>query len=127
MSDQIPKALIVDDEDELADFLAKSIAKKNILTKACYSGKEAVEFLKTEKVHVVLTDMRMPHMDGVELIDWIRENITPPPAIFVLTGYADENRKVLEDLKPNGVFQKPSDIKPCVDAVVAAAQKALAE
>lgn len=123
MSDQIPKALVVDDEDELADFLAKSIAKKNVLAKAVYGGKEAVAFLKTESVDVVLTDMRMPHMDGIELIDWIRDNMNPCPAIFVLTGYADENRKALDDIKPDGVYQKPSDVKAVIDAVVKAALK----
>lgn len=122
MTDRIPKALIVDDEEELADFLAKAVAKQNVLTKACYSGQEAVEFLKIEKVDAVLTDMRMPHMDGIALIDWIRENVSPCPPIFILTGYADENKKILADIKPNGVFQKPSDVKAVIAAVSAAAK-----
>ena len=124
MSNRVPKVLVVDDEDELADFLAKSIAKANVLTKAVYSAIEAVELLKTESIDVVLTDMRMPQMDGIALIDWMRDHLDPCPAVFVLTGYADENLKALADLKPNGIFQKPSDVKAAVDAVTKAALKA---
>ncbi len=124
MIDQSVKVLVVDDEEELAAFLAKSIAKNNILTKTCNNGREAVAFLKAEKVDAILTDMRMPIMDGLELIYWVRDNLEKQPPIFVLTGYADENKTALIAASPTGVFQKPADIKKCVQAVTEAAQAA---
>ncbi len=57
----------------------------------CRNGKEAVEHLKKEKYDVVLTDIRMPLMDGLELVGWIQDNLEPEekPIVVAVSGYAE--------------------------------------
>ena len=68
--------LIVEDEPETATLLADSLRRRGFKVDAVYSGEECLEYLKTNKVDVVVTDVRMPGMDGIELCRQLRERYT---------------------------------------------------
>jgi response regulator RpfG family c-di-GMP phosphodiesterase len=84
--------LYVDDEiNNLNSFKAAFRRDFKVLT--ALSGKEGLEVLKNEEVHVILTDQRMPEMSGVEfLIEVLKEY--KEPVRILLTGYADINAVV---------------------------------
>jgi response regulator RpfG family c-di-GMP phosphodiesterase len=79
--------LYVDDEvNNLNSFKAAFRRDFNVLTVT--SGKEGLEVLKSNKVHVIITDQRMPEMTGVDfLIEVLKEYIDP--IRILLTGYSD--------------------------------------
>ena len=52
------------------------------------SGDEALEIMKSQPVHIIITDQRMPNMTGVEFLEKVIE-IFPDPIRILLTGYAD--------------------------------------
>jgi len=85
------RLLIVDDEAIITDGMAEILAKLDIpgldICKA-YSGGEALEWLNSTRIDLVLSDVRMPGIDGLELMGIIRSN-WPRCRIIFLTGYND--------------------------------------
>lgn len=79
--------LYVDDEENnLYSFKATFRMKYKVLI--ALSGDEALEIMKTQPVHIIITDQRMPNMTGVEFLEKVIE-IFPDPIRILLTGYAD--------------------------------------
>ncbi len=86
MKDQ-PLILVVDDEPEILA-LAKEILGSMGHVEVCASGKEAVAKLQAHNYDLVLTDMLMPEMGGMELIQYLRLN-QPETLAIVFTGHAN--------------------------------------
>lgn len=79
--------LYVDDEENnLYSFKATFRMKYKVLI--ALSGDEALEIMKSQPVHIIITDQRMPNMTGVEFLEKVIE-IFPDPVRILLTGYAD--------------------------------------
>ena len=79
--------LYVDDElNNLVSFKAVFRIKYNVLT--ANSGEDAINILRKNHVHIIITDQRMPQMTGVEFLESILEEF-PDPIRILLTGYAD--------------------------------------
>ncbi len=76
--------LIVDDESGLRRFLGKELTLRGMTVQAVASGEEAVELVRNESFHVVLMDVRMPGMGGLEALKEMRRT-QPGPAILMLT------------------------------------------
>lgn len=85
------KLIIVDDESNIRQGIAESIPWTEwgfaIIGQAA-NGVEAVRLIETEKPDVVLSDIRMPKMDGVELMKYLHQNY-PEIKIIILSGYND--------------------------------------
>lgn len=65
--------MIVDDESDISDFLSTFFQMKGYETFVANSGKKAIEGLPAFNPHVILLDVRMPDMDGLETLKMIRE------------------------------------------------------
>jgi len=79
--------LYVDDEENnLFSFKATFRIKYNVLI--ALSGDEALKILEANRVHIIITDQRMPEMTGVEFLERVLERY-PDPMRILLTGYAD--------------------------------------
>ena len=78
--------LFVDDEDKILRSLKRGLLDEPYNTIFANSGKEALDILKQKKVHVLVTDMRMPEMSGLELLKTVREKY-PQIVRMVLSGY----------------------------------------
>ncbi|WP_027087997.1 response regulator [Cohnella panacarvi] len=85
------RLLIVDDEAIITDGVAEVLGKLDIpgleICKA-YSGSEAVEWLNHTRIDIVVSDIRMPEIDGLELLDIIRRD-WPRCRVIFMTGYHD--------------------------------------
>jgi DNA-binding NtrC family response regulator len=77
--------LVVDDESAQRQLLAASLGN-DYLVVAAANGTEAVQLLSARSFDLVITDERMPEMDGIELIRWVHEHMPETP-IIVLTAY----------------------------------------
>jgi two-component system, cell cycle response regulator len=71
--DMLPTILLVDDEEEILEFLERILRSKYTILKA-ENGREALKILATEAVHLVVSDVMMPEMDGFELCKMIKSN-----------------------------------------------------
>lgn len=79
--------LIVDDDPTIRDALAEAVRDLGHETRVAASGGEALEHLKCEQIHAAFLDLRMPGMDGLELLKRIRAR-EEPPIVAILTAHA---------------------------------------
>ena len=75
------KLLVVDDEEAICNLFRSAMTKKPVLIETASDGKEALKKLKTFPAEIVITDVVMPNMDGLTLLEEIRLNY---PDIFVV-------------------------------------------
>jgi two-component system response regulator HupR/HoxA len=95
--------LFVDDEETILRSLKRYLLDEPYNKLFAMSGREALEILKKEKVHVVVTDIRMPGMDGLELLKIVKE-MYPQIVNMVLSGYADLG-VILQAIDQGNVFK----------------------
>jgi DNA-binding NtrC family response regulator len=81
------KVLFVDDDEKALRSLRMSLLDEPYQQFFAGSGKEALEIIEREQVHVIVVDMRMPEMSGLELIRIVKEKY-PRIIRIVLTAYA---------------------------------------
>lgn len=103
--------LIVDNEvlviKVLADFLSKD-SRFNVLT--ALNGKEALEIVKKHKIELVITDLKMPVMNGIELLSTLQKD-TPEIKAIILTGHSDIDSYIeTMDLGAYEYLNKPVDL-----------------
>jgi DNA-binding NtrC family response regulator len=101
---------LVDDEVEFVETLVKRLRKRKVNTAAVGSGEEALQVLKQTPVDVVVLDVKMPGMDGIETLREIKK-ISPLVEVIMLTGHA--NMEVAIEGMELGAFDylmKPMDI-----------------
>jgi YesN/AraC family two-component response regulator len=114
--------LIVDDDDNLISGLKRSFRKKSEAWDIQYakSAKEAVSLLELNKYDLIITDYKMPGMDGLDLLILVKEK------------YASVKRILLTGQSENEIFETSKDIahvylsKPCpADSIIEAIEKTL--
>lgn len=79
------KLLIVDDEQEIREMLSRHFRLLGISNSTASNGKEALNYLASNSVDIVISDIRMPEMDGVELCRQLRKDF-PLVRIILMTG-----------------------------------------
>jgi DNA-binding NtrC family response regulator len=82
-----PKVLIVDDEEVFAKTLAERLSIRDYKVAVAFNGKNAIDHVKKEKTDVVILDVSMPGMDGVEALKEIKK-AKPLTEVIMLTGHA---------------------------------------
>ena len=78
--------LLVDDHKPFRDSLAKILEGEGFRVFPASDGEEALDFLRNELIHLILTDLKMPRMDGVELLK-VAKTIRPEVEVILITGY----------------------------------------
>ncbi len=101
MKKNLFKILIVDDEAEHRDILEMILSSNGFPIETAKSGLEALKKLEKENYHLVLSDLKMPEMSGLELLDKIKEEHAEQDVIIV-TGYGTVKNAV--DAMKRGAF-----------------------
>lgn len=81
------RLLLVDDEDNFRQTLAKRLTKKGIAPEQAESGEKALSILEKKEMHVVVLDVKMPGMQGIEVLQHIKEK-HPGTEVIFLTGHS---------------------------------------
>jgi two-component system, chemotaxis family, chemotaxis protein CheY len=111
------KILVVDDEKDIQPLFEQRFRKEirtgEIKFVFAYSGEEALNCLKhyLHEAVLILSDINMPGMSGLELLDRIKkENHKPPPVVMMITAYGDdENYRRAMELGADDFLTKPVD------------------
>lgn len=86
------KILVVEDEKPLREFISRNLTARGFHVSTASNGLEALAIFNTETLDLIILDIMMPHMDGLETCRRIRQTSTIP--IIVLTALGEESDKV---------------------------------
>jgi DNA-binding NtrC family response regulator len=81
------RILVVDDEDDFRETIVKRLKGRNLDTIGVASGEEALKIMESENFDVVVLDVRMPGMDGIEALKEMKKK-RPLTEVIMLTGHA---------------------------------------
>jgi DNA-binding response OmpR family regulator len=84
------KILVVDDEPPVCNMLKKFLLQKGYKVDTALSGKEALKIVRKKKPHIVLLDIKMPEMDGLEVLQRIVE-IDKEVGVIMITAVKQDN------------------------------------
>ncbi|MDP3481314.1 MAG: response regulator [Desulfoprunum sp.] len=115
--------LVVDDEEEFRDLTVKRLEKRGLKVLGAESGKQALEVLEHSHTDVVLLDVKMPGMDGIETLRQIRI-LKPLVEVVLLTGHASVDSGI-EGMKL-GAFDylmKPIELEPLIEKLADAFER----
>lgn len=110
--------LVVDDESEIRNYLTEEMSENyNVLTAA--DGVEALKVLQHERIDLVITDVMMPNMDGMELCKAIRSNVlfNHLPIIMLTAKNTDRDKMQSLDLNVEAFVAKPFNIVLLISSV----------
>ncbi|MCG8552104.1 MAG: response regulator [Desulfobacterales bacterium] len=87
------KILIVDDEKDFVEMFSLRLTRQGEKVSAAYSGQEALDLLEKREIDVVILDIRMPGMDGIETLKKIKAT-HPLVEVILLTGHGSTETAV---------------------------------
>lgn len=111
------KVLLVDDEEELVRALAERLEIRQLECEVALNGEEALRMVEDSPPHVILLDLKMPGMDGMEVLRRVKKS-HPDIQVVVLTGHGSESdEQIVRRLGAIDYLQKPVDIRELVKAL----------
>ena len=85
------RVLVVDDEESMRYFLERSLKRRGYKVECAASGEDAIEAARGEAPDLVLLDLRLPGMDGIETLSKLRA-IRPDARVILMTGFGSVER-----------------------------------
>ncbi len=112
------RVLIIDDDATIRTVLDTGVRRAGYLTTQASDGQEAAELLIHERFDAIIVDWMMPRMDGIGLINHVRENIHPAPLILMLTAM-DSSAGRAHALKAGADYflTKPMDLRKILESL----------
>jgi DNA-binding response OmpR family regulator len=105
--------LIVDDEEEICDFLVFEFHTRGWRAEFALDGESAWEKINRDPVDVVLSDVRMPVVDGFALLERVR-GMPVQPAFLLVTGFSEIDDDAARAIGADGIVIKPFDVEELV-------------
>ncbi len=119
------KLLLVDDEAEYVRTMAERLEMRDIGSRVALSGEEALELVGEETPDVMVLDLRMPGINGMEVLEKIKKE-HPHVEVIILTGHgSDAEEKEARRLGAFDYLQKPADSKDLHERITSAWKKRL--
>ena len=109
--------LIVDDEEHLRESIVFDFTRKGFNVLSAENGRKAYELILKHPVDLVISDIRMPGGDGLELLERIRLLDAETPIVIFLTGFADVTESEMYAKGAKKMMTKPFDRKALIAAV----------
>lgn len=109
--------LLVDDEPDLLAIMAEWFRREGSTVLVAENGAEALRLLRTNHVDVVVSDIHMPVMDGVTMLQEIKSTSTYLPSVMFITGFYDIEPREAYELGAEAIMSKPIERKDLVSAV----------
>jgi CheY-like chemotaxis protein len=104
------KILLVDDEREFVQTLSERLLMREMGSAVAYDGESALDLIKEDEPEVMILDLRMPGIDGIEVLKRVKKT-NPEIEVIILTGHGSEaDRETCMSLGAFAYLQKPVDI-----------------
>ncbi len=107
MQNEARRVLIVDDNPNMSNLLSDMLEVFDFSSQRAADGEEALSLLNREDFSLLITDLRMPRMTGLELLKAVKDKYPKLPVV-VITGYSTEaTERELVSAKADGFLNKP--------------------
>jgi two-component system response regulator AtoC len=111
------RILIAEDEENILNLLERLLKKNGYVTYGAKNGKEALDIAKSKEIDIVITDIRMPEMDGITLIKEIKK-MDPCIEVIVMTAFASVDTAIeAVRIGARDYIRKPFDIDEVINAI----------
>jgi two-component system response regulator CpxR len=105
------KVLLVDDEKDFVHVLSERLKARSFESAIAYNGEEALSILETDEPDVMVLDLKMPGVDGIEVLRQVRKS-HPDTQVIILTGHGGEREEAMaRELGAFAYLHKPVDIE----------------
>ncbi|MFZ0927303.1 MAG: response regulator [Syntrophobacteraceae bacterium] len=109
--------LIVDDEEEFADAFAERLRLRGFTAHTASNGEQALQIVDQGSVKVMVLDLKMPGMDGLEVLRRVKKS-HPEVEVIILSGHGSEmDEAYVHNLGAFVYLRKPADIGDILEAV----------
>ncbi len=109
--------LVVDDDFDLRELMYSIFDMQGFHVISADSGNSAFELVKKEHVHLIVSDMRMPSGDGIQLLQNVREYNPAIPIVIFVTGFSDVSVDECLAKGAKAVFTKPFNQRELINSV----------
>ncbi len=117
------KILLVDDEREFVQTLSERLLMRDMGSDVAYDGESALEVVRQDEPEVMILDLKMPGIDGIEVLRRVKET-QPEIEVIILTGHGSEaDRDTCMKLGAFAYLQKPVDVEELSATIKRANQK----
>jgi CheY-like chemotaxis protein len=117
------KVLLVDDEREFVHTLSERLIMRDMGSAVAYNGESALKLIKEDEPEVIIVDLKMPGVDGIEVLRKVKET-RPEIEVIIVTGHGhEEDRQLCMDLGAFAYLQKPLDINALSETIQKANEK----
>jgi len=107
---RVPKTLLVDDEEEYVTTLSERLEMRDIASDVVYDGHQALAAVAVEEPEVMILDLKMPGIDGIEVLRRVKRE-HPNIQVIVVTGHgSEEDERTARQLGAFDYLHKPVDI-----------------
>ena len=118
MDNKLGKVLIVDDDENISEVINMYLLSAGYEVRKCFNGKDACNLFLDFKPDIILLDIMLPGMDGIEVLKWVRKSSEIP--VIMLTAKGDTFDKVLAlELGADDYIVKPFEPKELLARVKA--------
>jgi len=105
------RILITEDDTQLRDALKQNLSDEGYDVATASDGNEAIPLIHGSEFHLVILDLKMPYIDGFEVLQFIKSTF-PNTKVIVLTAYADlKTTERCKQLKADEVIGKPYNLQ----------------
>lgn len=115
--------LIVDDEDGLREVLVEYFAALGANTFEARNGREAIDLLKKQKIDSIISDVKMPEVDGRSLLKWVKTQDFGTQTFIFITGFSDLSESIAKQEGADQLLNKPFNMSDLEDALSKALKK----
>ena len=109
------RLLIVEDEPDLRELIADQLAMENVEIFKASSAQEAFEIYAKQPIDIILSDIRLPEMDGVTFIRVIKSQTERKTDCYIMSGFSDYTEQEVLEAGAVKYFSKPAGLSGMVD------------
>ena len=107
--------LLVDDEEEFVDAFAERLRLRGFVPHVAHNGEQALRMIETGCARLMVLDLKMPGMDGIEVLRRVKSTC-PEVQVIILSGHgSDRDEEVALNFGAFGYLRKPANIETVVE------------